>query len=117
MIKHPERLDTINTRLADVVRLAATKVDFDVFVVEGIRTLERQKQLVAKGASRTLNSKHLKGRAVDLAPMVDGELRWDWPLFYPLNKAMQDAANELHVSIIWGGDWRKFRDGPHWELK
>lgn len=117
MIHHEERLHTINPRLADIVRKAATYVDFDVFVVEGIRTVERQKLLVAKGASRTMNSKHLTGRAVDLAPMVEGELRWDWPLFYPLNKAMQRAADEFNTVITWGGDWRKFRDGPHWELK
>jgi peptidoglycan L-alanyl-D-glutamate endopeptidase CwlK len=120
-IRHDERLQTVSPRLADVVRKAATYLDFDLLVVEGARTLERQKMLVAKGASRTLKSKHLPGpdgysRAVDLAPVVDGELRWDWPLFLVINKAMQRASDELGVVLTWGGDWRKFRDGPHWEL-
>lgn len=116
MIKHPERLAGIEARLADVVRRAAGYADFDLLVVEGVRTLERQQRLVAMGASRTLESKHLSGRAVDLAPIIDGVPRWDWPLFPRINTAMQRAARELGVTLVWGGDWRNFRDGPHWQL-
>lgn len=117
MIHKPERLMTIKKDLADVVRLADTYLDFDIFVVEGIRTKERQKVLFEKGASRTMDSRHLTGDAVDLAPMLDGQLRWDWPLFYPLADAMKRAARELEVAIEWGGDWKSFRDGPHFQLK
>lgn len=113
-----ERLYEIDQTLADVVRKAATYLaDFDLFVVEGMRTLERQEMLVAKGASRTMKSKHLIGHAVDLAPMFGRELRWDWPLFHVINDAMQRAARELGVELVWGGNWRSFKDGPHWELK
>lgn len=111
-LRREERLAGIDQRLADVVRRAARYVEFELLVVEGLRTLERQKQLVAKG-----DSKHLKGRAVDLAPVLDGEVRWDWPLFPVIHAAMQRAADELGVAITWGGHWRTFRDGPHWELK
>lgn len=122
MIRHAERLETVHPRLADVVRIAATHLDIDLLVVEGARTIERQMQLLAKGASRTIHSKHIPDRegwshAVDLAPVVDGEVRWDWPLFPRIHQAMQRAADELGTAIVWGGSWRTFKDGPHWELK
>jgi peptidoglycan L-alanyl-D-glutamate endopeptidase CwlK len=91
-----------------------TEVDFSI--IEGLRTLERQKQLVASGASKTLNSRHLDGHAVDIAPYVNGEIRWDWPLYNKLAKAMKAAAKEVGVPIEWGGDWLRFKDGPHWQL-
>lgn len=116
MIKREERLYGIDERLADVVRKAATYLDHDLLVVEGVRTEARQRQLMARGASRTMKSKHLVGRAVDLAPMLDGQLRWDWPLFPRINEAMQRAAEDLGVKLVWGGSWRSFKDGPHWEL-
>jgi peptidoglycan L-alanyl-D-glutamate endopeptidase CwlK len=116
MIRHDERLASIHPRLADVVRRAATYLPYELLVVEGIRTLARQRELVAKGASKTLKSRHLTGHAVDLAPILDGEARWDWPLFAPLAAAMKRAAEELDTRIVWGGDWRTFKDGPHFEL-
>ena len=103
----------------DIVRvihkaLALSPVDFAV--VEGLRTVERQKELVAAGASKTMKSRHLTGHAVDIAPVVGGEIRWDWPLFRKLAPAVKQAAAELNVPIEWGGDWRTFKDGPHWQL-
>lgn len=102
--------------LVRVVRRAAEITTVDFVVTEGLRTKERQAQLVAKGASRTMQSKHLVGRAVDLAPVIDGVVRWDWPPFYNLADAMKAAALELGVRIAWGGDWGSFKDGPHFEL-
>jgi peptidoglycan L-alanyl-D-glutamate endopeptidase CwlK len=123
MILKAERLNTVHPDLAAVVRLAATYItEFDLLVVEGARTLAKQKEYVAKGASRTLNSKHLPGpdgyaRAVDLAPQFGRQARWDWPLFTRINNAMQLAAQYKGTAIVWGGHWRKFPDGPHFELK
>lgn len=88
----------------------------DLRVLEGRRTLERQKILVAKGASKTMKSRHLTGHAVDIAPVIDGTVRWDWPLYYKIAPAIKEAAQEVGVSIEWGGDWRTFKDGPHWQL-
>lgn len=106
----------VHPDLVSVVRRAAeiTPVPFEV--TEGLRTLERQKQLVAAGASKTLNSRHITGHAVDLAPTVDGNIRWDWPLFHLLAPAMKQAAQDLGTPLVWGGDWRTFKDGPHFEL-
>lgn len=108
------KLDGVHPALVDVVKLAITLTDVDFVVLEGVRTMERQRELKASGASRTLDSRHLTGHAVDLAPWV-GEVRWDWPLFYPMAHSMKRAAAELGVRIVWGGDW-KFKDGPHFEL-
>ncbi len=111
-----DRLKGVNDDLVRVVRRAAEITDVDFVVTEGLRTKERQAQLVAKGASRTMNSKHIVGRAVDLAAVVDGEVRWDWPLYHKLADIMKRAAAELSVHIAWGGDWVTFKDGPHFEL-
>lgn len=109
----------VNPTLAKVVRRAdelAAAEGVSFIVTEGLRTKERQKQLMAAGATRTLNSRHLTGHAIDLATLVDGEVRWDWPLYDRLSHLMKRAADELHVYIVWGGDWVSFKDGPHFEL-
>lgn len=95
--------------------LQISPVDFTV--IEGLRTVERQKQLVASGASKTMNSRHLTGHAVDVVPIgPNGKAAFDWPLYDKLAPAIKDAAAKEGVAIIWGGDWKSFRDGPHFEL-
>lgn len=110
------RLEGVNPALVAVVKRAIELTEIDFCVTEGLRTIERQRQLVAKGASTTMNSRHITGHAVDLAAMIDGEIRWDWPLYHKLAKAMKLAAAEYNVGIEWGGDWRRFKDGPHFQL-
>ncbi len=110
------RLEGVHPDLVRVVKKAAAMSDLDFTVLEGLRTLDRQKQLMANGATRTMNSRHLTGHAVDLAPMIDGKVSWDWPLYHRLAKIVKAAAAAENVPITWGGDWAKFRDGPHWEL-
>ena len=100
-----------------VVRRALQLTTVDFVVTEGLRTKQRQVALVKAGASWTMNSRHLTGHAVDLAPIVGGRVRWDWPPFHELARAMKAAAAEYSVPIVWGGDWRApRRDGPHFEL-
>jgi peptidoglycan L-alanyl-D-glutamate endopeptidase CwlK len=110
------RLKGVHPDLVKVVELAIKISDTDFTVLEGLRTPERQKALVEAGASQTLNSRHLTGHAVDLGAWVEDEVRWDWPLYAKINAAMQDAAKRLGIPIIWGGAWRSFKDGPHFEL-
>lgn len=97
-----------------VQRLTNEGVQFSI--LEGVRSLERQKALFAAGASRTMNSRHLTGHAVDLAPVVKNMIRWDWPLFDALAVTIKAAAKAENVPLEWGGDWVTFRDGPHWQL-
>jgi peptidoglycan L-alanyl-D-glutamate endopeptidase CwlK len=106
----------VHPDLVKVVNRAIEISTVDFAVLEGLRTAERQQQLVKAGASLTLKSRHLTGHAVDLGAIVDGEIRWDWPLYHKIAEAMKDAARELKIAIVWGGDWRMFKDGPHFEL-
>lgn len=107
--------------LRKVIERAAELSAVDFTVLEVTRTLARQKELVAKGASKTMKSRHLPGadgfsRAVDIAPLIGGKVSWDWPLYNKLAPIIKQAARDVGVPIEWGGDWRTFKDGPHWQL-
>ena len=111
-----ERLQGVHPDLVRVVERAIDLTTVDFTVLEGLRSPERQQTLVASGASQTLNSRHITGHAVDLGAWVDNQVDWSWPLYTKIANAMKAAANELGVAIVWGGDWRTFKDGPHFEL-
>lgn len=114
----------IHPELRRVMYRALQDAPFPFIVTEGLRTIERQRELVRIGASKTLNSRHLTGHAVDLVPFVDidkdgkveAEEMYSWPLYHKLAPAILAAADKEDVAIVWGGNWTKFRDGPHWEL-
>jgi peptidoglycan L-alanyl-D-glutamate endopeptidase CwlK len=110
------RLNGVHPDLVRVMKRAIGCSTLDFTVLEGLRTLETQKKYFAAGATRTMNSRHLTGHAVDVAPLVDGAVRWDWPLYHQLAKVIKKAAADEGVAVQWGGDWRSFKDGPHWEL-
>lgn len=106
----------VHPHLVAVVEAAILISPIDFMVTEGLRTRQRQAELVKAGASRTLNSRHLTGHAVDICALVGGHVRWDWPLYPRIAEAFKTAAAKQGVSIVWGGDWPKLRDGPHYEL-
>ena len=106
----------VHPDLVRVVKRAISISKIDFTVIEGLRSVARQKELLAKGATRTMRSRHLHGFAVDIAPYVGGSIRWDWPLFDHIENAMKEAARLENVKIEWGGDWISFKDGPHWQL-
>jgi len=123
--KDEAHLKKVHPDLARVIRRAAAMwpyKDQEFFITCSLRTLEEQKKLFAAGATRTMNSRHLPhktdklSRAVDLAVKVNGELRWDWPLYAQMAKTVKAAAKAEKVPITWGGDWKSFKDGPHFEL-
>lgn len=111
-----QRLKGVHPDLVRVVERAIEITTVDFTVLEGLRLPERQKALVDAGASQTLNSRHITGHAIDLGAWVADEVRWDWPLYHKISAAMKEAAQQLDVKIVWGGDWRTFKDGPHFEL-
>ena len=119
-----KNLEGVHADLVKVVERAIEITDVDFAVIEGVRTPERQKELVAKGASKTLKSRHIDKCAVDLGAFVGNQLRWDAALYHKLKDAMFAAAKELKIPIRWGGDWNcngdsgdeTFFDGPHFEL-
>lgn len=113
-----QKMKNVHPDLVRVIELAITLTKVDFRVIEGVRTLEWQKQLVKAGASQTLRSRHLGpiSHAVDLMAQVGGDIRWDWPLYFKIASAMKKAARQENVPIEWGGDWINFRDGPHFQL-
>jgi peptidoglycan LD-endopeptidase CwlK len=114
--KSLERMQGVHPDLVKVVLLAIQLTEVDFGVTEGVRTIEKQREYVAKGASKTMNSRHLTGHAVDLVAYIGSDVNWSWPLYHKIAGAMKRAANSLNVPIIWGGDWKSFKDGPHFEL-
>ena len=125
------RLQGLHPDLTCVVKKAILLTEVDFTVLEGLRTPQRQKELVASGASRTMKSRHLTGHAVDLGAYVGGEVRWDWSLYLKIAEAMRAASFAYGIPIRWGGTWdilrgqgpitsamlsRSFPDGPHFEL-
>lgn len=133
----------VHPDLVKVVKHAIELTTQDFGVHEGLRSRAQQAKNVAAGVSHTSKSRHLDGHAVDLVPYVGGQLRWEWPLIYPIAVAMARAAAEFHIPIRWGGNWLAlledyypdeagmkkavkdycdihpgpdFLDGPHYEL-
>lgn len=111
-----DRLVGVHPDLVKVVERAIEITTTDFTVLEGLRTIQRQQELLKSGASTTLKSRHLTGHAVDLGAFIGGEVRWDWPLYYKIAAAVKQAAKELVVPIEWGGSWKSFPDGPHFQL-
>lgn len=118
-----DNLKGVNESLVNVVKRAIEISETDFTVTEGVRTIERQRELVAKGASKTMNSYHIPnargGRAIDIYPYYNGRVQVHAPHteFRKIAKAMKEAANELGVSITWGGDWKSFCDLPHYQIE
>jgi peptidoglycan L-alanyl-D-glutamate endopeptidase CwlK len=135
----------VHPDLVRVVEKAIQITTQDFGVHDGLRTMREQEEYIAKGASRTRNSKHLKqpdgfGHAVDLVPYINGKLRWEWGAIWPIARAVRMASAEQGVSLIWGGVWDRrlgdldlvlqdaveeyckrhpgpdFLDGPHYQL-
>lgn len=133
---HEQRLDGVDADLVGIVRETAASLPFDLLVVEGLRTLERQRELVKRKLSRTLRSKHLTGDAVDLCAVKNGNVLWeDREAYRLIRAAMLYNAKEAGIKVRQGSDWdmnnvadeleitayvKKFGrkplvDYPHWE--
>ncbi len=102
-------LATVHPDLQQVVRLAITISPVDFAVIDGMRSKKRQRQLYKAGRSRTMNSRHLTGHAVDLAAWIDGRgISWYWPYYSRIATAMLTAARKLSIPVEWGGNWKNF---------
>lgn len=114
----------IHPHLRRVLDRALKESPHDFVVTEGLRTIERQRELLRIGASKTLNSRHITGHAIDLYAWVDlnkdGKVAFEEManprLLTIIATALKAAAVKENVPIVWGGDWRTFKDMPHFEL-
>ena len=115
-------LKGVHPDLVKVVKRAIELTECDFTVTEGLRIKQRQAQLLKEKKTTTMNSRHLTGHAVDLAAWVipegsdKGTVSWDWKYYEQIADAMKKAASELKIPIEWGGDWKSFKDGPHFQL-
>ena len=123
------RLQGVDETLVNVVKRAIEISEVDFTVLEGVRTLERQRELYAHGRTApgkivtwTMKSRHIEGKAVDLVPYP---LDWnDLEKFNKIKDAMFKAAKEQDVNLRWGADWDQdghYRekgetDSPHFEI-
>lgn len=111
-----DRMAGIHPDLTRVVLRAIELTTVDFAITQGLRTIEQQRQYVADGKSRTMNSRHLTGHAVDVVAYRDGKVSWTASDYNPIAKAFKAAAEKLDIPIVWGGDWKSFLDCPHFEL-
>lgn len=109
------RMSGVDPRLVAVMKAARETIPFEI--TEGLRTRERQRYLVSTGKSRTMNSYHLRGKAVDVVAMPGGKVSWNLADYRAINVAVQKAAKAAGVTVTWGGSWKSIVDGPHFQLE
>ena len=111
------KLKGVNQQLVDVVKLAITKSPLDFKITEGLRTIERQRELLAQKKTQTLKSRHIIGQAVDICVIINGKANWDFENYRKVADVFYACAEELGVKITWGGSWSTFKDGPHFQIE
>ena len=104
-----ERLEGVDERLKAVVIECAARCSFPFNVSEGVRTIEKQREYYHQGKSKTMNSKHLTGKAVDLYPLTMNRKQVDWSRFEDLADLMFQVAKDQDTEIVWGGHWKSSR--------
>ena len=112
-----DKLKGVHPSLIGITYRALALSPHDFGITEGLRSLERQQQLLAEGKSTTLRSRHLKGEAIDFAVYVGGKITWEMPYYQQVAQAFKQAAEEFGLTITWGGDWVTFKDGPHIQIE
>ena len=111
------KLSEVNPDLQKLVKNAIGLSTIDFGISEGMRTKERQQLLYDSGKSQTMNSRHLTGHAVDVYAWKDGAVSWEFEDYETINVAFSQAAKLTNIPYVWGGSWKSFKDGPHFELK
>lgn len=109
------KLKGVNYRLADFIRQLSLVSPVPFIVMEGLRTRQRQRELYNAGKSKTLNSLHIVGRAVDIAPEIHGRISWEWKHFTPIIEAAKAHAVASGIRLKFGYDWGW--DAPHIEMR
>ncbi|MDK4472575.1 M15 family metallopeptidase [Fusobacterium necrophorum] len=112
-----KNLKGVHPKLVALVKEAIKDSPYDFIITEGLRTVERQKELVRTGKSQTMNSYHLRGHAVDIALIVNGTINWEFALYREVANHIKKRAKELGIKITWGGDWKRLKDGPHFQIE
>lgn len=117
-----KKLRGVHPDLIAVMRMALIRSTVDFRIIDGVRTIDRQRRLIEAGKSQTMQSRHLRqsdgyGHAVDVVALPEGRVSWDWQHYQAIHDAVVSASDELGINIVWGGSWRTLRDGVHFELE
>ncbi|NBT57503.1 M15 family peptidase [bacterium] len=94
----------------ELVRVFDEAVNFyskKIRIIEGLRSVQRQNQLYLQGKTKTLDSRHLTGHALDLVTQDNGNILWDEPNAIQLAAAIRASAIKCGVPIRWGGCWQE----------
>jgi|TARA_R100001244_G_scaffold128018_1_gene98838 peptidoglycan L-alanyl-D-glutamate endopeptidase CwlK len=110
------KLEEVHPHMQELVKATIGLTTIDFGISEGMRTKERQQLLFDQGKSQIMNSRHLTGHAVDIYAWKDGAVSWDFLDYEVINIAFSHASVRLSIPYIWGGSWKTFKDGPHFEL-
>lgn len=111
-----KNLEGVHPDLVKVCHQAIKISELDFIITEGVRTLDRQRELFKKKLSQTMKSRHLTGHAIDFVPLFEGEVTWKTPAFLPVISAFKEAGRLLQIRIESGSDWKSFKDYPHIQL-
>lgn len=106
----------VKSSLVEIVKESLSRSPFDFIVVEGLRTPARQRELLAQRKTRTLDSYHITGHAIDIALLVDGKVNYNLANYKIVAGVFKEVAAEKGVKLTWGGDWKKLVDGPHFQI-
>jgi len=109
-------LKGVDPRLVSIATLALTYSPIDFIVTDGLRTKEEQQVFFDKGLSKTMNSRHLTGHAIDVAVWHEGDVSWDEKLYASLYVHFKDAADRLNYPLEWGGNWSGSWDSVHYQI-
>lgn len=126
-----DRLKGIDPILLDIITegIKQSPFDFGIPMYGGYRTTAEQQKLYSKGRTSAgkkvtwvdgVNKKsyHQSGKAFDIYAYVDGKASWDKKYYEPIARHLQKVAKECYnIKLEWGGDWTKFKDLPHFQIK
>ena len=112
-----DNLKGVDKRFVKVMEEVLSISPYDFGITEGLRTIEKQKEYVRTGKSQTMNSYHLKGKAVDIVVYKDGKVSWKLDYYKEIADLVKKIAEHDGLKITWGGDWKTLVDGPHFQLE
>ena len=112
-----DNLKGVDKRFVKVMEEVLSISPYDFGITEGLRTIEKQKEYVRTGKSQTMNSYHLKGKAVDIVVYKDGKVSWKLDYYKEIADLVKKIAKHDGLKITWGGDWKTLIDGPHFQLE
>ena len=118
-----EFLEECHPYIQEIFYACARSPDCPPFkIIDGARTVAQQRENVRRGASKTMRSRHIPAKngyshAIDVVPLVNGKITWDWQYYHILAPHVKRIASQLGIlGLEWGGDWKSFKDGTHWQL-